>query len=337
MKANFDAILELLTPLFNNYKPIVNKYRPMLNNYVPKNIRLVNAALFFIITVIYFTYSNAGSIRKLARFESHTLTIYDQNIRVATHQPGDRELPWNDRKHGIVNSILVNTFSSDLAVVTLQEVLYNQVEDLLTLLNRGEKLWSYAGIGRTDGVQDGEHVPIFYKNSHFRLIDSGSFWLSENPDTPSKGWDAGRPRITTWVKLESLIDNTFINVYNTHLDHLGTQARLESVKLITERVELNSKGINFITGDFNSRENEEPYKYMTEHFKDARQSSHVQYGHKHTATGFTDSTESMTIDFIFIDKRLPSVQVFGVLPNKFDDILYSDHRPLIIEAQFDKL
>ncbi len=37
---------------------------------------------------------------------------------------------------------------------------------------------------RDDGKEEGEYGPIFYKNSKFKLLDSGYFWLSETPNIP---------------------------------------------------------------------------------------------------------------------------------------------------------
>jgi endonuclease/exonuclease/phosphatase family metal-dependent hydrolase len=50
---------------------------------------------------------------------------------------------------------------------------------------------------------------------------------------------------------------------NTHFDHKGRQARVESAKLIRERIAVLGKDCSLIlTGDFNAGEGSEPYKAM---------------------------------------------------------------------------
>ena len=69
-------------------------------------------------------------------------------------------------------------------------------------VSEGMPEYAWAGVGRDDGAEGGEFSPVFYLKDKYNLIDSGTFWLSETPDTPSKGWDAMYKRICTWVILE---------------------------------------------------------------------------------------------------------------------------------------
>ena len=47
-----------------------------------------------------------------------------------------------------------------------------------------------VGVGRDDGKSKGEFMSIFYNKKTTKLLKWGTFWLSETPDVPSKGWDA---------------------------------------------------------------------------------------------------------------------------------------------------
>src|SRR3546814_10516417 len=40
-----------------------------------------------------------------------------------------------------------------------------------------------------------------YRTDRFTLLASGTFWLSQTPDRPGKGWDAAYPRIASWARL----------------------------------------------------------------------------------------------------------------------------------------
>src|ERR1043166_9854661 len=69
-------------------------------------------------------------------------------------------------------------------IICMQEVLNSQYRFLR------ENLSGYAsyGIGRDNGREAGEYAPVFFLRSKYRLIDSGTFWLSETPEKPSRGW-----------------------------------------------------------------------------------------------------------------------------------------------------
>ena len=92
-----------------------------------------------------------------------------------------------------------------------------------------------VGVGRDDGGEKGEFSAVFFKRDKYDLLDSGSFWLSETPDKPGKGWDAACIRICSWAKLrEKDSGKTFVHL-NTHLDHIGAVAMQKGAELVAER------------------------------------------------------------------------------------------------------
>jgi endonuclease/exonuclease/phosphatase family metal-dependent hydrolase len=78
------------------------------------------------------------------------------------------------------------------------------------------------------------------------------------------GWDTSLPRMATWVRLKDKAnDGKLVLWVNTHFDHKGKLARIESAKLIRERIATLGKDCSLIlTGDFNAGEGSEPYKAM---------------------------------------------------------------------------
>ncbi len=58
-----------------------------------------------------------------------------------------------------------------------------------------------VGVGREDGKSKGEHMSIFYNTKTVKLLKWGTYWLSETPDKPSKGWDAACKRTAPWALL----------------------------------------------------------------------------------------------------------------------------------------
>ena len=79
---------------------------------------------------------------------------------------------------------------------------------------------TYTGHGREDGKDAGEHSAIFYKKDRFKLIDSGDFWLRENPDEPGLGWDATCcNRICSWGKFRDMETSKEFFFFCVHFDH----------------------------------------------------------------------------------------------------------------------
>ncbi|CCH41985.1 hypothetical protein BN7_1524 [Wickerhamomyces ciferrii] len=311
---------------------MVNERSPLMNsNSFNKNIKflLITALVLLVTRQLFFMSEPAG---KEVNFK-----IYNQNIRYDNkNADGKGEKPWNIRKVEIAKSIQYNSFNTK-TIITLQEVLKNQLDDLLKLLNEGtekeglEPKWTYYGVGRSDCKTNGEYSPIIYNKEDFKLLDSSTFWLSETPNVPgSIGWDANQERIVTWAHLKPQWGEA-INIFNTHLDHLGKKSREESVKLIANKTRSYNEDISFITGDFNSEPNEEAYQTLQKIFKDSRLHNDVKYGFDNTFTGFDSKSRHKVIDYVFIDPRLDSVKGFGVLDNHFDGIYSSDHRPVVVE------
>jgi hypothetical protein len=54
------------------------------------------------------------------------------------------------------------------------------------------------GKAETMENQKGEHSAIFYNSDKFKLLEENTFWLSETPEKPSKGWDAAYNRVCTY-------------------------------------------------------------------------------------------------------------------------------------------
>ncbi|MDA0873925.1 MAG: endonuclease/exonuclease/phosphatase family protein [Bacteroidetes bacterium] len=173
------------------------------------------------------------------------------NIRYAN--PGDGVDVWANRRDWV--AALIDTSGAD--VIGLQEVLHGQLEDILAQTDRF--LWE--GVGRDDGRQAGEYSPILFDRRRFEQLDGGTRWLSPAPDSiGSQGWDAALPRIATWVTLRDRTSEQRITVWNTHFDHLGEQARLESARLIRAWM----AEADVALGDFNALPESDPWMALVE-------------------------------------------------------------------------
>jgi endonuclease/exonuclease/phosphatase family metal-dependent hydrolase len=124
-------------------------------------------------------------------------------------------------------------------------------------------------------------------------------------------------------------------VFNTHFDHVGATARLESAKLIIEKINQLNKGKNYpvvLVGDFNSRPDEAPAQYIIANLKNTRDvSSEPGYGPVETFNAFQfDKIPDRCIDYIFINNTSKlKVQKFATLTDSYEKKYPSDHFPIL--------
>ncbi len=198
-----------------------------------------------------------------------------------------------------------------------------------------EALPQYARVGtyRDDGISLGESCSIFYLKDKFELVDSGDFWLSETPDTPSKGWDGGCSRVVTYAILKDKTTNFVYAHFNTHFDNVGAVAKSESVPLLASRIAAIAPDIPVVlTGDFNSREGSEIYnKLISCGLKDTKlmAEKYDDCATYHDYNPFVFNTKP--IDYIFVNGYCSSVKTSIVDSNMIDLIYPSDHFPIIVE------
>lgn len=178
------------------------------------------------------------------------------NIRYGTAQDGENH--WDNRKEFVVET--VRAFAPDL--LGTQETLGFQRDYLAQQLAGYE----YLGVGRDDGGDRGEMMALYYRTDRFEKLDGGHFWLSETPEVVgSKSWDSSLPRMVTWVKLRQRdrAGAKPILFFNTHYDHRGETARIESSQLLRRQIGTIGEGCDVIvTGDFNAPEGGAVYQAL---------------------------------------------------------------------------
>ena len=162
------------------------------------------------------------------------------NIRYLNKSDGDDV--WSNRRDAVIATIQ----KADLA--GLQEVVLAQFE----AIQAGTPEWDWYGVGRDDGKVGGEMAPIGIQKNRFSVIQRGTFWLSESPDTFGKpGWDAALPRTVTWMLHESKVDEARLYVFNTHFDHRGSIARSGGVVSLKDSRVISSEPAKGPTGTWN--------------------------------------------------------------------------------------
>jgi endonuclease/exonuclease/phosphatase family metal-dependent hydrolase len=257
------------------------------------------------------------------------IKVMSYNIRLDVASDGENR--WDARKDKVAG--LMNYYEADF--IGCQEVQHHQLQYLLSKLTG----YGYIGVGRDDGKEAGEYSSIFYNNKKFQLLSQSTFWLSPTPDSVSFGWNAACRRVCTYGLFKSKKTGETVWVFNTHFDHMGDTARLESAKLITQKIHQLTAHKKFpviLTGDFNSKPEEAPAAYMSENFYNARDISiQPPYGPDATwnAFAFTKKPEGR-IDYIFIskDKKI-KVKNFATIADSYEMKYPSDHFPVMATLQ----
>lgn len=129
-----------------------------------------------------------------------------------------------------------------------------------TLDNALKDTYAYVGVAR-DG-KSGEYCAIFYRKGKFKLLDSGTKWLSDTPDKVSKYSGSTCYRIFSYALLERKSDGKQFMHINTHLDHQASEeVKLKQAKVITNFIRSYNKDVPIIiSGDFNCDNGSMPAK-----------------------------------------------------------------------------
>ena len=191
----------------------------------------------------------AAGLLALATAEAKPLRVLTYNLRYITS--GDTgERAWTARRDQAAE--LIKHDAPD--IMGIQEGLPQMMDDL------ADRLSGYAaiGVGREDGIDQGEYAAIFVKADRFRIEESGTFWLSDTPEVcNSCTWGNTVTRICTWAKLYDRETKQTFHYFNTHLDHASPEARQKGTALILSRIAARkAAGPAILTGDFNAPESD---------------------------------------------------------------------------------
>ena len=268
--------------------------------------------------------------------QSSAFNVMSFNVRLATQADGDNY--WENRKETLLEVVK----ESDPLLLGVQEALLPQKK----YLDENLKGYRSIGVGREDGKETGEIMAIFYKEDALELLDSGTFWLSETPEKPSKGWDAACFRTATWGKFKCKKTGKEFVYCNTHLDHVGTAAREKGAQLLLKKGwELTNHGEfpYFVTGDFNVTEKAEAYRAITQGVDDVpglfdtnkiAKEHEIAQNYTFHNWGKVKPENGSIIDFIFVNDRV-KVEKFKINPVKHSNGRFaSDHVSIVATLSF---
>ena len=257
------------------------------------------------------------------------VSVSAQTLRIATYNvrydnPNDAPNTWENRLPVIAELVQFHDFD----IFGGQELMFHQLEGLAGKLPG----YSWFGVGREDGEKKGEFSAVLYKKDKFKLIRNGTFWLSPTPEKPSQGWDAALRRVCSWGEFEEKGSKLKFLFFNTHFDHVGVQARLESAKLILEQIKkIAGSAPVVLTGDFNFDQHNEGFSILNgSDLKDSYGLAAIRMANNGTFNSFDINTKTdRRIDHIFVSPHF-DVQRYGILTDSYQAKFPSDHFPVLV-------
>ena len=216
-------------------------------------------------------------------------------------------------------------------VFGVQEALPEQVR----FLEEWADGYECVGVGRDDGKKKGEHMSIFWNKKTMKLLKWGTFWLSETPEKPSMGWDAACYRTATWALMKDKRTGKKFYFVNTHLDHVGKQARANGLALIVDSIaEINPEGYPMVlTGDFNVKPDDPCLTGLDARMKCTRKVAAKTDNH-HTYNGWGKASKDSVIDYIYIS-GFSACSEYQTVTKKYSGRTFiSDHYPITARLIF---
>lgn len=214
-------------------------------------------------------------------------------------------------------------------VFGVQEALEHQIK----FIEENCRDYKSVGVGREDGKKDGEFMSIFWNKNTVKLLKWGTFWLSETPEKPSKGWDASCKRSATWALMKDKKTGRKFYFVNTHLDHRGAQAQKNGLQLIVDRIDsINPEGYPMLlTGDFNITPDNPALIDLDKRMQSARKIAPTTDNHD-TFNGWGKGKG--VIDFIYVSGFSHCLEYQTVTKKYADRTYVSDHYPIFARLIF---
>ncbi len=214
-------------------------------------------------------------------------------------------------------------------VICFQEVLPH----MAAWLKKSLPDYYVIGCPRNENL-DGEQVPVAFRSDRFSLIRMDTFWLSETPRTPGSRYpdQSSCPRTCTEALLLENESRRVLRVLNTHLDHVGVQARkrgLDQILRCAESAALFPDAPVILTGDFNAEPDSDEIAFIRQwpEYRDATEGIGVTYH------GYLRAEHPAQIDYIFTRGPLTckNVKKWEHMEN---GVLLSDHYPVSAELEW---
>jgi endonuclease/exonuclease/phosphatase family metal-dependent hydrolase len=255
--------------------------------------------------------------------KSNELKIMSFNVRTKTD--GDTDIKnWEYRKDACV-ALIKDQMPT---IIGFQEADYtNQWKYLKDQLT---KEYDGYGVNRDTGKESGsgETMGILYNKNVVQKLDGGTFWLSETPDTPSKGFGANYARNATWGLFKHIPTGITFYYINTHLDHQVAEAQIEEMKLISQHFEdYKDTYPLFLTGDMNIRSDNVALDVIEDYMYNTRDNAPQLFTDYNTTYNGYATNQSSIIDHIYCSDYL-RVEEYHTINEDYGVPFVSDHYPI---------
>lgn len=279
----------------------------------------MNKFVFFAALAALFSFVSCGN--------ADELKVMSYNIRL--DHKGDGDNAWPVRKEATI--AMLEDVKPD--VFGIQEALPHQV----AYITEQAPNYKNVGVGRDDGVSKGEFMSVFWNTETIEMLEWGTYWLSETPDVPSYGWDAGCRRTATWTLMKDKRNGRKFYFVNTHLDHKGVLARKNGLKLVVDNIAaMNPEGFPMVlTGDFNVLPDDECLVDLDKKMQSARKIAKVT-DNLSTFNGWGNKKpeDEYVIDYIYVS-GFKSVPEYCTNMQQYAEKPYiSDHYPIISVLEY---
>ncbi len=204
------------------------------------------------------------------------------------------------------------------------------LDDLVSELPNG---YRWVGQGRRGRLTD-ETCGVVYDSAALTVLDVRHRWLSATPEVPgSKAPDADLPRMLTALRFHEAASGVVFTVVNTHLDHLGTRARLDGAAQVAREAQ---DGPTVVMGGFNDVVGTSTAydTFVRAGLHDALAPRDRPARRRRTFIGLDQDQdgEGEQIDWLFATPDI-TVQDACVDAGSPDAAMASDHRPVVADVQ----
>lgn len=198
-----------------------------------------------------------------------------------------------------------------------------------------KNLTGYTVIGTGRGADFlNEANVIAYRTDKFLTMSLDTFWLSDTPYMPGSRFTTDQsdcPRICTCAVLLARDTTKRLRVYNTHLDHVGTVARVQGIEMVLARIASDVQRYPdtpvVLMGDFN----EEPGGIVTRAVE--MESDGLVEATRNipgTFHGYHPETGTVKIDYIYTNACWDEEKTLALTDSR-DGIYLSDHYPVMTQ------
>lgn len=254
---------------------------------------------------------------------STSIRIMSFNLRTWTTQDRQNAFPYRTER---IRQVILRE-SPD--IIGFQEFTAEMKAMIRSLLPE----YTIVGCGRNTDYS-GESMAIALKNGSVELLSLNQFWLSPTPTIPGSCFTEDQsncPRMALFARLVAKGLSAPFLVCNTHLDHIGAQARYQGMMQIVQHMS-SYDGFLVLTGDMNATPDAPEIKLAVDALKMRGMADHTSnLGGTFHNFGRLLPDQTCKIDYIFSNTACDRA---WCVAEPDDSGFYSDHYAICADLLF---